>query len=385
MISIVKPYLRKEEQDAVLAVLESGQIAQGARVAEFEDRFAAFCGVRHAVAVSSGTTALWLALLAHGIGPGDEVITTPFSFIATGNAVLYTGARPVFVDIDPWTFNLDPEGIESAITPRTRAILPVHLYGLPCDMERIMDIAGRHGLAIIEDAAQAHGAAVRGRPVGSFGTGCFSFYATKNMTTGEGGMVTTNDDAVADQVRMLRAHGMRRRYYHEQIGYNCRMTDIQAAIGLVQLTRLPELTARRQANADFLCRALAGVAAVIPPHIPTGRTHVFHQFTLRVQHGRDELRARLTEAGIGSEVYYPVPIPSQEVYRHLGLSAHVPIAEAAGQEVVSLPVHPSLSPSELEQIACAVAEAAAGLAPAFLGGVAIAFEAITNAVPVSAD
>lgn len=363
MISMVKPYLGEEEREAVASVLESGQLAQGARVAEFEARFAEFCGVRHAVAVSSGTTALWLAILAHGIGPGDEVITSPFSFIATANAILYTGARPVFVDIDPHTYNLDPAGIESAITSRTRAIMPVHLYGLPCDMAKIMAIAERYGLAVIEDAAQAHGATVNGRAVGSFGTGCFSFYATKNMTTGEGGMVTTNDDAIADQVRLLRAHGMRQRYYHEQTGFNFRLTDIQAAIGLVQLTRLPKFNARRQANAAFLNGALAETTSVKLPSKPLGFGHVYHQFTLRVPNGRDALRERLAARGIASEVYYPVSIPSQQVFRDMNFGQGHPMTAAAGREVLSLPIHPSLSREDLEWIAQGVVEAAAELMP----------------------
>lgn len=356
MITMVKPILGAEEQAAVAAVLASGQLAQGARVAEFEERFAAFCGVRHAVAVSSGTTALWLALLAHDIGPGDEVITTPFSFIATANAVLYAGATPVFVDIDPRTFNIDPDRIETAITSRTRAILPVHLYGLPCEMDRIIDIAARYGLAVIEDACQAHGAAVNGQRAGSFGTGCFSFYATKNMTTGEGGIVTTDDDAIADRARLLRAHGMRQRYYHEQLGYNFRMTDIQAALGLVQLGRLPELTARRQANAAFLASALADMEALFLPVCDAGYEHVYHQFTVRIPGRRDAFRTGMAARGVGTEVYYPRTIPEQTVYRDLGFNVFLPMAEAAVQEVVSLPVHPALSPADLEQIAWAVTD-----------------------------
>lgn len=356
MITMVKPIIGPEEQAAVAAVLASGQLAQGARVAEFEERFAAFCGVRHAVAVTSGTMALWLALLAHDIGPGDEVITTPFSFIATANTVLYTGATPVFVDIDPRTFNLDPDGIEAAITSRTRAIMPVHLYGLPCEMEQIMGIAARYGLAIIEDACQAHGAAVNGRRAGSFGTGCFSFYATKNMTTGEGGIITTDDEAIADRARVLRAHGMRQRYYHEQLGYNFRMTDIQAAIGLVQLDRLPELTARRQANAAFLASALADVEALFLPVCDPGYEHVYHQFTVRVPDRRDAFRAGMAARGVGTEIYYPRTIPAQAIYQDMGFNGFLPMAEGAVREVVSLPVHPGLSPADLEQIAWAVSD-----------------------------
>ncbi|MCL4805252.1 MAG: DegT/DnrJ/EryC1/StrS family aminotransferase [Anaerolineae bacterium] len=356
MITLVKPILGPEEQAAVAAVLASGQLAQGARVAEFEERFAAFCGVRHAVAVTSGTMALWLALLAHDIGPGDEVITTPFSFIATANVALYTGATPVFVDIDPRTFNLDPDRIEEAITPRTRAILPVHLYGLPCDMDRIMATAARHGLAVIEDACQAHGAAVNGRHVGSFGAGCFSFYATKNMTTGEGGIMTTNDEAIADRARVLRAHGMRQRYYHEQLGHNFRMTDIQAAIGLVQLDRLPELTARRQANAAFLASALADMETLLLPVCDAGYEHVYHQFTIRLPDHRDAFRSGMAARDVATEIYYPRLIPEQAVYRDMGFDCYLPNAEAAVREVVSLPVHPALSPADLEQIAWAVTD-----------------------------
>ncbi|MDY7042585.1 MAG: DegT/DnrJ/EryC1/StrS family aminotransferase, partial [Chloroflexota bacterium] len=252
MIAIAKPLMGAEEKQAVLAVLDSGMLAQGDRVAEFEEAFAAFCGVKHAIATSSGTTALHVALLAHGIGPGDEVITTPFTFIASANSVLYVGAKPVFVDIDPTTFNLDPAKIEAAITPRTKAILPVHLFGLPCEMPAISVLAKEHGLAVIEDACQAHGADIKGRRAGSFGTGCFSFYPTKNITTAEGGMITTDADDIAEHARLIRSHGMRRRYYHESLGYNFRMTDIHAAIGLAQLPKLESFNERRIANARYL-------------------------------------------------------------------------------------------------------------------------------------
>ena len=232
MIPIARPLIGAEEEQAVIAVLRSGMLAQGPEVARLEAAFAALCGVRHAVAVSSGTAALHLALLAHTIGPGDEVITSPFSFIATANSVLMTGARPVFVDVDEHTFNIDARQIAAAITPRTRAIMPVHLYGQPADMEEIAALARAHNLVLIEDAAQAVGARYRGRPAGSFGTACFSLYATKNVMAGEGGVVTTDDDEVADQLRLLRSHGSRVRYYHEQLGYNYRLTDLQAAIAL---------------------------------------------------------------------------------------------------------------------------------------------------------
>src|SRR5437660_11205065 len=235
MIPIARPLLGTEEENAVLRVLVSGQLAQGKHVTVFEHRFAEVCHVREAIAVSSGTAALHLGLLAHDIGPGDEVITTAFSFAATANVILLVGATPVFVDIEPDTYTLDPALVEAAITPHTKAIMPVHLYGNPCDMKRLEVFARDYGLVIIEDACQAHAAAIDGKPVGSFGTGCFSFYATKNMTTGEGGMVTTNDLAVTERLRLLRNHGQEACYYHIALGYNLRMTELQAALGNVQL------------------------------------------------------------------------------------------------------------------------------------------------------
>ena len=254
MIPISKPYIGEEEKKAVLEVLDSGMLVQGPRVAKFEEKFAAACGTKFAVATSSGTTALHLALLAHGIGPGDEVITTPFTFMASVNSILYTGAKPVFVDIQADSFNIDPEQVERAVTPRTKAILPVHLYGQSCDMDRLMAIAARHQLAVIEDACQAVGAEFHGKRVGGFGTGCFSLYATKNVMSAEGGMITTDDEALAQKCRMLRNHGMQRRYYHDLLGYNFRMTDLNAAIGLAQIERLEAFTAQRQANAAYLER-----------------------------------------------------------------------------------------------------------------------------------
>ena len=257
MIPIVKPHISDEEKDAVLQVLTSGNLVQGAVTQQFEEAFAAFCGAQHAVATSSGTTALHLALLAHGIGPGDEVITTPFTFIASANSVLFCGAKPVFADIEPDTYNIDPNKVEKAITSKTKAIMPVHLYGNPADLRALAEIAERHGLTIIEDAAQAHGATAYGQRVGSVNTACFSFYATKNLITGEGGMVTTNDDAIADKLRLLRSHGSRERYRHEILGYNFRTTDLHSAIGLAQLHKLPEWNSRRQANAALLTERLS--------------------------------------------------------------------------------------------------------------------------------
>jgi perosamine synthetase len=353
MINIAKPQIGAEEKQAVLDVLESGIIAQGPRVKAFEEAFAEFCGVKYAVATTSGTTALHTALLAMGIGEGDEVITSPFTFIASANSILYVGAKPVFVDIDPATYNLNPALIEAAITPVTKAIMPVHLFGLSCDMGSIMEIANKHNLLVVEDACQSHGAKFQGQTTGSFGVGTFSFYPTKNMTSAEGGMITTNDERIAETCRVIRQHGMRRRYYHDELGFNFRMTDVQAAIGLEQLRKLPAFNQARRANAQYYYRHLNGV---IPPCEPEGYEHVYHQYTLRVKDGRrDALRDYLKENGIGSEVYYPVPIHQQTFYtQKLGYNMSLPEAESAAAEVLSIPVHPGLAPEDLGLVADAI-------------------------------
>jgi len=355
MINISKPQIGAEEKQAVLEVLDSGIIAQGPRVKAFEEAFAAMCGVKYAIATASGTTALHLALLANGIGEGDEVITSSFTFIASANSILYVGAKPVFVDIDPETFNLDPAQIEKAVTPRTKAIMPVHLYGLCCDMDAIMASAEKHGLKVIEDACQSHGAEYKGRKTGSFGSGTFSLYPTKNITSGEGGMITTNDAAIDEKCRVVRQHGMRKRYYHDELGFNFRMTDIHAAIGLAQLQKLERFNEARRANAAYLNAHLKGVVA---PKVPEGCRHVFHQYTIRVPDGRREaLRAYLQEHGVGSEVYYPLPIHKQSFYvEELGYRNRLPETEKAAAEVLSLPVHPALSQADLETIVATVNE-----------------------------
>jgi dTDP-4-amino-4,6-dideoxygalactose transaminase len=352
MIYIAKPTIGPEEKQAVMEVMDSGIIAQGPKVKQFEEAFAAMVGVKEAVATSSGTTALHTMLLAHGIGPGDEVITTPFTFIASANSILYTGAKPVFVDIDPVTFNIDPNLIEAAITPKTKAIMPVHLFGLTCDMAPIMDIADRFNLVVLEDAAQSHGAKYFGKQAGSFGSGAFSLYPTKNMTSAEGGMVTTNDSDIAESCRVIRQHGMRRRYYHDELGFNFRMTDIHAAIGLEQIKKLDDLNSRRQANAKYLTDNLRGV---ITPVTQPGYDHVYHQYTIRVpDERRNGLMDHLQENGIGYGVYYPIPIHKQIVYCEMGYNVYLPVSEQAALEVLSLPVHPSLTDVELETIVSVV-------------------------------
>lgn len=353
MIPIAHPLIGQEEKQAVLEVLDSGILAQGPRVAAFETAFAGMASTAHAVATSSGTTALHVALLACGVEAGDEVITSSFSFIASANSILYTGARPVFVDIDLKTFNIDPDQIRAAITPRTKAIMPVHLFGLPADMDAVMAIAAEYGLAVIEDTCQSHGAEYRGRRVGSFGVGCFSLYPTKNITSAEGGMITTNDAALAEKCRVIRQHGMRRRYYHDELGFNFRMTDIHAAIGLAQLHKLEKFNQARIANATYLNAHLRGV---VTPETPPERRHVFHQYTLRVKDGRrDALVEHLKKNGVGSGIYYPVPIHQQTYYvQELGYNVHLPEAERAAAEVISLPVHPALSQADVETIVAAV-------------------------------
>ena len=350
MIPISKPFIGEEEKQAVLEVLESGYLVQGPRTAKLEEKFTQICNTKFAIATSSGTTALHIALLAHGIGPGDEVITSPFTFLASVTSILFTGARPVFVDIDEETFNIDPNLIEAAVTPNTKAILPVHLYGQPCDMDAIMAIAQKHNLVVIEDACQAVGAEYHGQRVGSFGTGCFSLYATKNLMAGEGGMITTDDEAFAQKCRMLRNHGMQRRYYHDTLGYNFRMTDLHAAIGLVQADRLEDFNQKRRSNANFLNENLH---SVITPVEKPGNRHVWHQYTIRVNAGkdRDEAVNQLNTAGVGTGIFYPVPAYHQQPLIERGFGdLHLPVTEKAVREVISLPVHPQLSQTDLETI-----------------------------------
>jgi len=349
MISIAKPNISKREKQLVMEVLESGMLVQGPKVAALEEVFAKLCDVKYAVATTSGTTALHTALLAHGIGEGDEVITTPFTFIASANSILFTGARPVFIDIDIETFNLDPDQIEAAITPRTKAIMPVHLYGYMCDMDAIMAIAKKHNLVVIEDACQAVGATFKGKKSGSFGTGTFSLYATKNVMTGEGGMITTDDEALAEKCKLIRSHGMKVRYYHDMLGYNYRMSDLLAAIGLAQMERLDAFNAKRKSNAEYLSENLT---SVVVPKVKPEYKHVWHQYTVRVDGGRDRDVAvkQLNEAGIGTGIFYPVPVHMQGYMKEIIGEHQFPISEKLAKQVISLPVHPQVTQADLEKI-----------------------------------
>ena len=349
-----KPIIGDEEREAVDRVMRSGMIAQGPEVAAFEREFSEhFVPGRPSVAVNSGTAGLHLGLLAAGVGAGDEVIVPSFTFAATGNSVALTGATPVFVDIEPETFALDPEAVAAAITPKTKGVMPVHLYGHPARMRELEAIASERGVALFEDAAQAHGASLDGRPVGSFGAfAMFSLYPTKNMTSGEGGMITAADDEIARRARLLRNQGMERQYENEIVGFNARMTDIHAAIGRVQLTKVAGWTKTRQDNAAFLDSNLHGV--VVPP-VADGAVHVYHQYTVRVPEDRDGFVAALkSEHNVGAGVYYPIPnhrLPSLTSYAP-GLD--LPETERAAREVVSLPVHPSLTADDLDRIVTAV-------------------------------
>jgi dTDP-4-amino-4,6-dideoxygalactose transaminase len=352
MIPIAKPLIGEEEKKAVLEVLSSGMLVSGARVKQFEQEFASYVGAKHAIASSSGTSALATALHAAGVGAGDEVITTPFSFVATANTILGAGAKPVFVDVREDSFNIDVEKIEEKITARTKAILPVHLYGNPCEMNEIIRVAQKHDLKIIEDCAQAHGAEYHGKKVGSFGTGAFSFYPTKNMTTGEGGMVTANDEVIAEKCRRYINHGQIKKYVHEEIGFNYRMTEIAAAIGLAQLQKLDGFNENRIENALYLSEKLKHVKGVVLPKARPHARHVFHQYTVRIlEANRNRVADLMLGKGVQTAVHYPTPIHKQPLYQKLGFTDFLPVAETLSKQVLSLPVHPSLKKSDLDEVA----------------------------------
>ena len=325
-------------------------------VQRFEQDFAAIVGVRHAVAVNNGTTALVAALQVLDLSPGDEVLTSPFTFVATLNAILEAGATAVFADIRTDDFGLDPGAVEAALGPRTKVLMPVHLFGQCADMSALLPLAQQRGVQVVEDAAQAHAATLGDRRAGSFGIGCFSFYATKNVTTGEGGMITTDDDDVADRLRVLRNQGMRRRYQYETPGHNYRLTDLQAALAIPQLKVIEQTTARRRANADRLIAGLSDIPGLELPTQLRGRGHVWHQFTVlvtdRAPLDRDGLAAQLAERGVGSGIYYPRLVFDYECYREHPqvVIPRVPVAAAVAERVLSLPVRPDLSTEDIDTV-----------------------------------
>lgn len=360
MIPISSVAIGPEEEALVLQVLRSGRLAQGPMVERLEEEFGPWCGAGHVVAVANGTVALVAALEALQLPRGSEVITSPFTFVATVNAILEAGLVARFGDIDPADFNLTAESVEAVAGDRTSAILPVHLYGQPADMGRLVPLAASRGWGVVEDAAQAHGARVGDRPVGSFGVGSFSLYATKNLMSGEGGLVTTDDAAVADRLRLLRNQGMRARYQYELAGHNFRMTELQAAVALPQLARLEANTERRAENAQRLTEGLTGLPGVELPAVAPDRSHVWHQYTIRVTEEsgrtREQVADVLTRRGVGSGFYYPRPVYDYDCYRdhpRVVVGEH-PVAERVSREVLSIPVHPALSPADRDEIIAAV-------------------------------
>jgi perosamine synthetase len=355
MISISDPLIGEQEEKLVLEVLRSGRLVKGPMVEQFEEAVGRVAGTRHGLAVNNGTSALIAAMMSHGIGPGDEVITSPFTLVATLNAVLHAGASVRFVDVGD-DFNLDPAPLATAMGPQTRAVLPVHLYGCPADMQQVGAAVAGRDIVVIEDAAQALGARIGDRPAGSFGTGCFSFYATKNVTTGEGGAVTTDDDEIAETVRLLRDQGQRARYGYGCPGFNLRMTELQAALGVAQMARLTDIVETRRRNARLLNDGLRGIEGLLLPLEPPGRRHVYHQYTVRVtpdaRRTRDELRWLLEANEIGCGLYYPRPVFDYDCFRHdpRVVTSAAPMATRLASEVLSLPVHPKLSDSDLDLV-----------------------------------
>lgn len=353
--------LRAEFAAAIAEVIDNSAFAGGPYVAAFEQDFAAYCRCQHAVGVANGTDAIWLALVALGIGSGDEVITVPSTFLATAEAITQSGATPVFVDVDPRTYTLDPAGLEKALTPRTKAIIPVHLFGQTADMDPILGFARAHGLRVIEDAAQAHGAEYRGRRSGSMGDAAsFSFYPGKNLgAMGEAGAVVTNDPELAEKIRVLRDHGQSRKYHHTVVGWNSRLDGIQAAVLRIKLRRLDNANDARRAHAARYDAAFASVEDVIAPLAADYARHVYHIYAIRVAE-RDEVMRRLAERGIGTAIHYPIPVHLQEAYAHLGYGpGDFPVAEAAAQEFLSLPMFPELTQAQVEGTIDGVREAVA--------------------------
>ena len=350
--------LRAEFDQAIGEVIDSGAFAGGPFVAQFENEFAAFCGSRHAIGLGNGTDALWLALLACGIGPGDEVITVPNTFMATAEAITYSGASPVFVDVDQHTYTMDPALLEKARTPRTKAVIPVHLFGQVADMDPILSFGRKHGLFVIEDAAQAHGAEYKGRKAGSLGdAGCFSFYPGKNLGAfGEAGAVVTNDDKLQEKIRILRDHGQVRKYYHSMVGWNCRMDAIQAAVLRIKLRHLEQANHRRRVHASQYDRLFQGLEEVKSPFEAAYGRHVYHIYPIRVRE-RNEIMRLLQEKGIGCGIHYPVPIHLQEAYRGLGYGRGAfPVSEQTCAEFISLPMFPELTQTQVKLVVDSVGE-----------------------------
>ncbi|MBY5838506.1 DegT/DnrJ/EryC1/StrS family aminotransferase (plasmid) [Rhizobium leguminosarum] len=348
--------IKGEIDAAVLGVLASGQYVLGDEVAHFEQEFADYCNVKHAIAVNTGTSALHLALLAAGVGPDDEIITVPFTFVATVSAICYTGARPVFVDVEPVTLTMDPAEVEAKITPRTKAIVPVHLYGQMADMDAIKAIAERHGIPVIEDACQAHGAQYKGHRAGSIGlSGCFSFYPGKNLgACGEGGMVVTDDDDQAKTMRMLRDWGQEQRYHHLLKGFNYRMDAIQGAILRVKLRHLEAWTEARRTHARRYSSLLAGSTVLTTPVEAADRRHVYHVYAIRSR-DRDGLQRLLSAEGIPCGLHYPIPVHLQKAHADLGYQAgDFPVSEAAAREVLSLPIYPEMPVRHVDQVVAAL-------------------------------
>lgn len=358
MIELSKIFISKKEEEKILKVLRSGTLTQGEEVEKFEKEFASYLGVKYAVAVSNGTVALFLALLSLKLKKGDEIITTPFSFIASTSCILHAGLKPVFVDIGQ-DFNIDVSKIEAKITKKTKAILLVHLFGNPCEMDTILYLAKKYNLAVIDDACQAHGAEYRGKKVGSFGNlACFSFYATKNMTTGEGGMIATNDQRLYKFLKKARNHGQKRRYFHEFLGFNFRLTEMQAALGRVQLKKLDTFNKKRLENALLLNSLLKGIRGLTLPETSNDKRHIFHQYTIIINKDfpltREQLIAIFEKKGIGYGIFYPLPIHKQPAIKELGFDDHLPISEALSKKVISLPIHPYLKKKELTYITQAI-------------------------------
>src|SRR5437870_5268117 len=344
--------IRPELESAIREVLDSNAFAGGPFVAKFEQDFAAFCGTSHAIGVGNGTDALWLTLLALGVGPGDEVITAPMTFMATAEAISFCGATPVFVDIDERTYTLDPEKLERAISPRTKAVIPVHLFGQVADMDPVLEIAGRHGLPVIEDACQAHGAEFRGRKAGSLGiAGCFSFYPGKNLGgLGEAGAVVTNNTELQTRIQMLRDHGQAKKYHHALVGWNARMDGIQGAALRVKLKYLNKGNEARRANARFYDQHLAKIEEVVLPEEAEYARHVYHLYVVRVQE-RDRVLQAMASRGIACGIHYPIPVHLQEAYRFLGhRKVAFPVAERCAEEFLSLPMYPELTTMQLDAV-----------------------------------